>query len=492
MGVEKGPTSAGMREVLVYWWNRYHRYLVGFVVGLIIGLLLAWQVFPIRLTDTYPVDLRPDYRAQYILMAATSFQQSGDAALLSKRLDSFSDSQLPSYFGEAEAWVGHNIKNPSEQAFDQKTLRDTLSFVKGEEAEPLVPMNEPKTLAKRLNALWVILGVIALGLFLGLAALVAHLLEQRSPIFRKLLVVKNTPEPVVGSGEIADDDLQQSPMPGEGPASEAQEEKKPPSAEEEFVQAPAPVPPFAPETEAGAEPLSAREVVRSSASIPPELLVPGTPGIQEEASEQGITHPGNIPVAGPAAEKPATVSSLESPAVEPNEKVREVSVSPEEPPTAGGESSDRSLYQRISLREVALNFVAKDRDVDTITIRDNGGNYLGEISLSGVEYTEGLASDKESLARALSVELFDKEDSNTNILYLVAPAAKDDIPSPESYYRIEELSRHDIFSLESASLQAEVVVRDVHYVQQEGLAANYAIGSCMVNVSLYQKQRLAK
>jgi len=54
--------------------------------GLIIGLLLAWQVFPVRFVDTDPSDLRAEHQADYVAMVADSWTVSGDADLARERL----------------------------------------------------------------------------------------------------------------------------------------------------------------------------------------------------------------------------------------------------------------------------------------------------------------------------------------------------------------------------------------------------------------------
>lgn len=56
------------------------------VAGLLIGLLLAWQVFPVRVVDTDPSDLRARHQADYVAMVADSWTVTGNADLARERL----------------------------------------------------------------------------------------------------------------------------------------------------------------------------------------------------------------------------------------------------------------------------------------------------------------------------------------------------------------------------------------------------------------------
>jgi len=66
----------------------YRLWVIGaLVVGLVVGLVLAWQVFPTRWVNTDPSDLRAEHQADYIAMVADSFAASGgDANAARERL----------------------------------------------------------------------------------------------------------------------------------------------------------------------------------------------------------------------------------------------------------------------------------------------------------------------------------------------------------------------------------------------------------------------
>lgn len=56
------------------------------IAGLLIGLLLAWQVFPVRVVDTDPSDLRARHQADYVAMVADSWTVTGNADVARERL----------------------------------------------------------------------------------------------------------------------------------------------------------------------------------------------------------------------------------------------------------------------------------------------------------------------------------------------------------------------------------------------------------------------
>jgi hypothetical protein len=60
--------------------------LVGLVVGLGLGLLIGWRLWPVSYSNTTPPQLRQDYKNDYVLMIAAEFQVEGDAAQALARL----------------------------------------------------------------------------------------------------------------------------------------------------------------------------------------------------------------------------------------------------------------------------------------------------------------------------------------------------------------------------------------------------------------------
>lgn len=60
--------------------------VLGCALGLVIGLFITWQVWPVEYYDTDPVDLRREHKDDYVVMVAAAYSQDGDLVLASLRL----------------------------------------------------------------------------------------------------------------------------------------------------------------------------------------------------------------------------------------------------------------------------------------------------------------------------------------------------------------------------------------------------------------------
>jgi hypothetical protein len=66
--------------------SRSLRFLIGLALGVVFGLGYAWRIQPVAYYDTAPDSLRQDYRVDYVLMVAQSYQAEGDLRLALLRL----------------------------------------------------------------------------------------------------------------------------------------------------------------------------------------------------------------------------------------------------------------------------------------------------------------------------------------------------------------------------------------------------------------------
>ena len=75
---------------LILWHNtpmsRWHQILLVALLGLAAGLFYGWRVAPVEYVDLAPNTLHADYRAEYILMVAESYQSEKDLDLAARRL----------------------------------------------------------------------------------------------------------------------------------------------------------------------------------------------------------------------------------------------------------------------------------------------------------------------------------------------------------------------------------------------------------------------
>ena len=66
--------------------SRWTRFLIVLLIGLGVGLFYGWVVNPIEYVDTAPASLRNDYRADYVLMVAETYQAENNITLARQRL----------------------------------------------------------------------------------------------------------------------------------------------------------------------------------------------------------------------------------------------------------------------------------------------------------------------------------------------------------------------------------------------------------------------
>lgn len=66
--------------------KRFIFFLIAILVGIGLGVLIGWNVAPVRYTETGPHTLRQDYKTDYVLMVAELYQADGDIAMAMARL----------------------------------------------------------------------------------------------------------------------------------------------------------------------------------------------------------------------------------------------------------------------------------------------------------------------------------------------------------------------------------------------------------------------
>ena len=59
--------------------SRWIKFLLAIALGLAVGLVYGWVISPVEYLDTTPDTLRYDYRADYVLMVAETYNQNPDA-----------------------------------------------------------------------------------------------------------------------------------------------------------------------------------------------------------------------------------------------------------------------------------------------------------------------------------------------------------------------------------------------------------------------------
>jgi hypothetical protein len=66
--------------------SRWIKFLIAIAIGLALGLLYGWLISPVEYVDTSPDTLRADYRLDYVLMVAETYQAEQNLDLAARRL----------------------------------------------------------------------------------------------------------------------------------------------------------------------------------------------------------------------------------------------------------------------------------------------------------------------------------------------------------------------------------------------------------------------
>ena len=66
--------------------SRWIRFAIAIAAGIGLGLLVGWVVAPVKYIDTTPDLLRADYKADYVLMVAETYQADGNLGQVMQRL----------------------------------------------------------------------------------------------------------------------------------------------------------------------------------------------------------------------------------------------------------------------------------------------------------------------------------------------------------------------------------------------------------------------
>jgi hypothetical protein len=66
--------------------SRWSKFLLALILGAVAGLFYGWVVNPVEYVDIAPASLRVDYKTDYVLMIAESYQVDHDMGLAVRRL----------------------------------------------------------------------------------------------------------------------------------------------------------------------------------------------------------------------------------------------------------------------------------------------------------------------------------------------------------------------------------------------------------------------
>jgi len=170
--------------------------LVALVIGIGLGLLLAWQVWPVQWYDTDPSDLRVGHQKEYVVMVANSFLVTGDADAARTQLYALTDDDTS--WAQVVDFVGQ-VAVEHEMAGDEATTKRIGRMEQALNLSDTPPeaFQQPKRVLLSPPK-WVVLLLASVAFVLGLAGLVwfgFRLIKQRSQGKAEIVGEQVVPEP---------------------------------------------------------------------------------------------------------------------------------------------------------------------------------------------------------------------------------------------------------------------------------------------------------
>ena len=101
------------------------------------GLVYGWVVNPVEYVDTTPDSLRADYKTDYVLMVAESYNANGNVALAARRLALLGGSNLTETISEAMVFGGQAGYAENDLALLAQLASDMQAW------DPLLEVGEP-------------------------------------------------------------------------------------------------------------------------------------------------------------------------------------------------------------------------------------------------------------------------------------------------------------------------------------------------------------
>lgn len=416
--------------------------VVALLAGILIGLIIGWGIWPVKWTNTYPVDLRAAERNEYLAMVAESYAINGDLALAQKRLASWSQEDLAKHLVSAqEQALNTNARRAEElqKLITALNLGDVLSS-----QQPAAPpaSAEPSPFLQALRTVCVA-GLWILLIALGVVAFWFLFQQWRKYQQRSTKPLLN-PEPQRGARSLEEE-------PGT-PADEVAEEVKARWPVRET--APSPRPPLRTPPAPSTESESARKV-----EIEPDL---------ETYTRQRLTPP-------PIRTEPPPGVIVPPARTEPSQR-------PTPPPRPASVGPAPGLKK---LGEYTAIYQGESDYDEAFDINDPVDGYMGQC---GLQLNDPVGSRRDQ-AVALQAWLWDSSDPDTRTKVLMSEGAYRD-----TALRSEQAGEHEAvqvrpgieFTLETHDLLLRGKVERVSYAEQEPYRGVFA--ELQVNFQVFRKE----
>ncbi len=409
--------------------------LMALLAGILIGLIIGWWLWPVKWTNTYPVDLRASERNEYLAMVAESYAANRDLALAQKRLASWPAEELAKILASAQEQA---LATDATRARNLQDLIAALGLTgPGAPEQPAAPSAaEPTPFLQALRTvciagLWLLLVALGVALFWWLFRWWRKYQQQSA---KPLL----SPEPQRGARGLPEE-----------PVSRADE-----VAAEVKARWPEEQPPLRTTPAASREPAPSRAV-----EVEPDLE----------------TYTRSRPSSPPPRAEPPTAAVPPAPA-RPSE--------PKRPPLTLRPAPPVSPSGLKKLGEYTAIYQGESDYDEAFDINDPVEGYMGQC---GLQLNEPVGPRRDQ-AVALQAWLWDSSDPDTRTKVLMSEGAYRD-----TALRSEQAGEHEVvqvrpgaeFTLESHDLLLKGRVDRLSYAEQEPYRGVFA--ELQVNFQVFRK-----
>ncbi len=108
--------------------SRWTKFLIAVILGAAAGLFYGWVVNPVEYIDIAPVSLRDDYKADYVLMVAESYQVDHDLGIAVQHLARLGSSAPKDIVATALNYALQHQYAPQDMAVIQLLGEDLLTW----------------------------------------------------------------------------------------------------------------------------------------------------------------------------------------------------------------------------------------------------------------------------------------------------------------------------------------------------------------------------
>ena len=116
--------------------QRWIGFIITIMLGVALGLLFGWAIYPVEYVDTTPDSLRMDYQTDFVLMVAEAYRLEGSLGLAARRLALLGDTSPGEIIAQASLNAVQLGYSANDLALLQKLADDFQTWNPNLEAPP--------------------------------------------------------------------------------------------------------------------------------------------------------------------------------------------------------------------------------------------------------------------------------------------------------------------------------------------------------------------